>query len=123
MTGAAVTLSTFPNHGRCVRCGETSTHSRKSGFQRRCGVLRRSVLFILSLLILPWISGLRSVLRFALEENRYGGNGAPGGTILELFSARLRQGVLASSNAATACSRLTPGYCFRNSSSVSPPSK
>src|SRR5258708_14083395 len=39
------------------------------------------------------------------------------------FPKRAKRRVLASSNAAMACSRLTPGYCFRNSSSVSPPSK
>jgi RHS repeat-associated protein len=39
------------------------------------------------------------------------------------FPKRAKRRVLASSSAAMACSRLTPGYCFRNSSSVSPPSK
>jgi hypothetical protein len=27
----------LPCHGRCVRCGETSTHSPASGLKRRCG--------------------------------------------------------------------------------------
>src|SRR5580704_3457647 len=39
------------------------------------------------------------------------------------FPKRARRRDLASSRAAMACSRPTPGYCFRNSSSVSPPSK
>ena len=40
--GAAV-FSVCPCHGRCVRFGETSTHSRFSGLNRRCGLLLRRV--------------------------------------------------------------------------------
>src|ERR1700675_1198851 len=39
------------------------------------------------------------------------------------FPKRARTSALASSSAAIAVSRLTPGYCSRNSSRVSPPSR
>lgn len=39
------------------------------------------------------------------------------------FPKRASMSAFASSRAAMACSRLTPGYCSRNSSRVSPPSK